>query len=427
MFTSSQGELRRVRHSRAGWLPLVAACLPMTAGADVIAVFDEVADLTVTPVGVTYTAVTPEEIRTVYANDVASVHIAMYDAVVAVKGVYEPIYTEATSPAAGASVNAAAATAACGVLRGLFPNRGPQYEPTCEAYISSLPEGIAKSRGIAIGEEVAAGTLAARANDGRSTAVAYTPGSDPGDFRGMNPALAFGPYMRPIALENVSQFRADGPPDLTSFSYAKDLDEVKALGSASSLVRTAAQTDLARFHTEPPPRFWTRNMRRFATDGRSVLEHARLMAMLWVAQADATLACFDSKYHFDFWRPLSAIQLAGTDGNPATLEDPAWAPVVPTPNHPEYPAAHACNAAAVAAVLNRYFGSDKVAFTIDSQVAGLAKTSFRYRKTGDFVKDVKNARVLGGMHYRNSVNDGATLGTRVGNYIARHYFRRVNR
>ena len=197
-----------------------------------------------------------------------------------------------------------------------------------------------------------------------------------------------------------------------------------SLGSAASVTRTAEQTDLARFHTEPPPRFWTRNMRRFASDGRSVLEHARLMAMLWIAQADATLACFDSKYHFNFWRPTSAIQLAGTDGNPATAEDAAWAPVVPTPNHPEYPAAHACNAAAVAAVLERYFGSSKVAFTIDSGVASLTKPVFRYRKTGDFVSDVKNARVFGGMHYRNSVNDGATLGTRVGNYIARNYFRR---
>ena len=136
------------------------------------------------------------------------------------------------------------------------------------------------------------------------------------------------------------------------------------------------------------------------------------------------IACFDSKYHFNYWRPTSAIQLAGTDGNPATAEDAAWAPVVPTPNHPEYPAAHACNAAAVAAVLERYFGSSKVAFTIDSGVASLTKPVFRYRKTGDFVSDVKNARVFGGMHYRNSVNDGATLGTRVGNYIARNYFRR---
>ena len=123
-------------------------------------------------------------------------------------------------------------------------------------------------------------------------------------------------------------------------------------------------------------------------------------------------------------RPTSAITLAGSDGNAATEEDAAWAPVVPTPNHPEYPAAHACNAAAVAAILDRNFGQE-IAFTIDSQAAGLTKSSFRYTKTADFVRDVKNARVFGGMHYRNSVNDGATLGTRVGNYIARNYFRRV--
>jgi len=255
--------------------------------------------------------------------------------------------------------------------------------------------------------------------------VSYTPGSEPGDFRGVNPALPFAPFMRPFALMSASQFRAEGPPDLTSYDYAIDLGEVQALGSASSVERTARQTDLARFHTEPPPRFWTRNMRRFASDGRSVLAHARLMAMLWVAQADATVACFDSKYHFDFWRPQSAIPLADTDGNPATAEDAAWAPVVPTPNHPEYPAAHACNAAAVATILERSFGSDEVNFTIDSMVAGLTKPTFRYRKTGDFVKDVNNARVYGGMHYRSSVKDGSLLGKRVAKYIVSNYFRRT--
>lgn len=415
---------RGQRGLRAGCLALMSALAPLTAGADVIALFDEVADLTVTPAGVTYPAVTPEEIRTVYANDMAAVHIAMYDAVVSIRGGYEPFATTPTGSTTGASTDAAAAAAACGVLRGLFPNRAPQFEPVCLAYVDALPNGAAKTRGLAIGAEIAAETLASRAADGRSTVVTYVPGSDPGDFRGVNPALPFAPFMRPIAIESVSQFRAEGPPDLTSYDYAREVNEVKSLGSAASVTRTAEQTDLARFHTEPPPRFWTRNMRRFASDGRSVLEHARLMAMLWIAQADATLACFDSKYHFNYWRPTSAIQLAGTDGNPATAEDAAWAPVVPTPNHPEYPAAHACNAAAVAAVLERYFGSSKVAFTIDSGVASLTKPVFRYRKTGDFVSDVKNARVFGGMHYRNSVNDGATLGTRVGNYIARNYFRR---
>lgn len=425
MFTSRKTAPGRDRRVRAGWLPLMAACLPFTAGADVIAAFDEVADLTVTPIGVTYPAVTPEEIRTVYANDMAAVHVAMYDAVVAVKGGYESFYTEATSPKAGASVNAAAATAACGVLRGLFPNRSPQYEPACDAYLGSLPEGIAKSRGIAIGNEVAAGTLAARANDGRSAAVSYTPGSEPGDFRGTNPALPFAPFIRPYALTSVSQFRAEGPPDLTSFDYAKDLNEVKALGSATSSARTEAQTDLARFATEPPPRWWPRNMRQFATDGRSVLQHARTMAFLWVAQADVTNACFDSKYHFELWRPFSAIQLADTDDNPATEADPAWAPIVPTPNHPEYPAAHACNSAAVGAVLQKVFGGNQLEFSLDSTAAGLVEPVRHYRKIDAMVTDLKVARIYGGMHYRNSVNDGATLGVRVANFIGRNYFRRT--
>ncbi len=403
---------------------MLTAFVPLAAGADVIALFDEVADLTVTPIGVTYPAVTPEELRPIYANDIAAVHVAMYDAVVAIKGGYEPYATEPTSPTAGASVNAAAAAAACGVLRGLFPNRAPQYEPACQTYINALPNGNAKTLGLAVGAEVAAGTLASRANDGRSTAVTYLAGSDPGDFRGVNPAVPFMPFVRPFTLTSAAQFRAEGPPDLTSFDYARDLNEVKQLGSAASLVRTAEQTDLARFNTEPPPRFWPRNMRRFASNGRSVLENARLTALLWVAQADATVACFDSKYHFDFWRPTSAITLASTDDNPATSEDLAWAPVVPTPNHPEYPAAHACNAAAVGAVLERYFGTNNLAFTIDSTVPGLTTPVIRYRKTDDFVTDLKVARIYGGMHYRNSTNDGATLGVRVANWIGKNYFKR---
>lgn len=430
MSTSSTRAGWRDRRVHGGWLAAVTACLPLAVGAhgptgpDVIATFDEVADLTVTPIGVAYPAVTPEELRPVYANDMAAVHVAMYDAVVAIRGGYEPFYSEPASPAAGASVNAAAATAACGVLRGLFPNRAPQYEPACKAYLGALPEGKAKARGVAIGNEVAAGTLAARANDGRSTAVTYTPGSEPGDFRGVNPIAPFMRFIRPFALTSASQFRSEGPPDLTSYDYARDVNEVKALGSANSVVRTAEQTDLARFATEPPPRWWPRNMRRFATDGRSVLDHARLMAFLWVAQADSSVACFDSKYYFDFWRPLSAIALADTDGNPATQPDSAWAPVVPTPNHPEYPAAHACNAAAVGSVLKQFYGTSHVNFMLDSTAAGLLEPVRYYHRVDDMVRDLKVARIYGGMHYRNSVNDGATLGVRVANWIGRNFFRR---
>lgn len=415
------------RPPRGGWLALLAAFVPLAAGADVISLFDEVADLTVTPIGVTYPAVTPEEMRTVYANDVAAVHVAMYDAVVSIKGGYEPFSTGPVSPTAGASVNAAAAAAACGVLRGLFPSRAPQYEPACQSYINALPNGNAKTRGMTVGAEIAAGTLASRSNDGRSAVVSYLAGSDPGDFRGINPINQFMPSMRPFALESASQFRVEGPPDLTSFDFARDLNEVKALGSAASLVRTPEQTDLARFATDPPPRFFSRNLRRFATDGRSVLDHARLMALLWVAQADATVACFDSKYYFDFWRPQSAIPLAASDGNAATVADPAWTPVVPTPNHPEYPAAHACNTAAVGAVLERFYGTKKLNFVMDATVSGLTTPVRNYKNVDDFVNDIKLARIYGGMHYRSSVNDGATLGVRVANYIDKNYFRRTKK
>jgi hypothetical protein len=415
------------RPVRARWLPLLAVIAPLAAGADVIALFDEVADRTVTPVGVTFPAVTPEEIRPIFANDIAAVHIAMYDAVVAISGVYDYFSTQPTTPAAGASTDAAAASAACGVLRGLFPNRAPQYESARQAWLAALPEGDAKTRGIAIGAEVAAGTLASRANDGRMTAATYTAGDQPGDFRGVNPAMPFLPVVRPFVMTSASQFRADGPPHLTSYAYAADLNEVKAYGSASSTVRTAPQTDLARFNTEPPPRFWPRNLRRFVSDGRSTAENARLMAMIWVAQADAVLACFETKYVHDFWRPTSAIQLAHTDGNPATTADAAWAPVVPTPNHPEYPAAHSCTAASVATALEKFFGTSKIDFILDSTVAGLTNPVRQYRTTDDFVRDLKLARIYGGMHYRTSADDGAELGKRVAKIVTKDYFRKKKR
>lgn len=411
------------RPSRTRWLPLLAAIAPLAAGADVIALFDEVTDRTVTPVGVTFPAVTPQEIRTVFANDIATVHVAMYDAVVSISGGYDYFSTVPTTPTSGASVDAAAASAACGVLRGMFPSRAPQYEPACQSYLAALPDGDAKTRGIAIGTEVAAGTLASRANDGRMTAVTYTAGSDPGDFRGVNPIAVFQPFMRPFVMTSASQFRADGPPDLTSYTYAMDLNEVKAWGSSTSLVRTAEQTDLARFATEAPPRFWARNARRFVSDSRSVVENARLMAMMWVSQADALLACFDSKYYFDAWRPTSAITLADTDGNPATTADPAWTPSFPTPNHPEYPAAHSCNSASFAGALERYFGTGKFDFIMDGTVPGLLAPVRQYSSTGQMVKDLKLARIYGGMHFRTSTNDGATIGYNVAKLVGKNYFR----
>ena len=411
------------RLPRAGWLPIVAAFVPLSAGADVISLFDEAAANTVAPVGVSYPAVTPEEKRPSFGQDMATVHVAIFDAVVSITGGFHSYASAPTTPTAGASVDAAAATAACVVLRGLFPNRGPQYEPTCASFIAALADGDAKTRGIAIGTEVAQATLALRADDGRMNPLVYVAGTDPGDFRGANPVNVWLPFVRPFALTSASQFRAPGPPDLTSYDYALDLNETKAYGGAVSALRTAEQLDLARFATENPARYTPRNVRHFLSDGRSVVDNSRLMAMMWVTIADATEACFDSKYHFDRWRPQSAIPLADTDGNAATVADAAWTPVVPTPNHPEYPAAHSCTTASIATVLERYFGTSCIDFSIDSTVAGLTQPVRSYHDTDDMVRDLSLARIYGGMHYRTSTRDGIQLGVRVAKWVTKYYFR----
>ena len=229
------------------------------------------------------------------------------------------------------------------------------------------------------------------------------------------------PYIKPFALTSASQFRAPGPPTLDSSTYAADFNETKAYGSATSTVRTDAQTENARFATDPPPRYWPRNLRQFATASQSLVENARLMAMLWVTFADAIIGCVESKYFYEFWRPTSAIQLADSDSNPATEADPAWAPVVPTPNHPEYPAAHSCGTASVAETLKAYFGTDQVSFNFDSGVAGTVVHS--YQTTDAAVNDVQLARIHGGMHFRTATVHGAALGVSTARWVVDHHFR----
>jgi hypothetical protein len=200
---------------------------------------------------------------------------------------------------------------------------------------------------------------------------------------------------------------------------------VKAVGSAASTLRSADESDLARFHTEPPPLFWPRNLRRFATNGQSIADNARLLALLWVTQADALLGCFESKYHYRFWRPRTAIPRAGEDGNAETAADAGWAPFMPTPNHPEYPAAHSCGHGAMAEALRGFYGTKKIDFKEDSSVVGLLRQERSFRSTDEVVKEVADARVFGGMHYRFSTEDGATLGRKTAQWIGKRFFRCV--
>lgn len=363
---------------------------------------------------------TPEEANPLWSSDFATVHLAMYDAAMAIARTHKPFAVVPAAPSQGASMDAAVMAAAHGVLRGLYPSRAAVYQPAYEAMVLQLPADDATTRGIALGSEVAGRMLALRANDGRAVVLApFVPGTQPGDFRGTNPVARFVPYVKPFSIQSASQFRADGPSSLPSGTYAEDLAEVQALGRDDSTVRTAEQTLAARFHTEPPQLYWIRNLNHFATSQPTLAANARLAAMLWASVADTVVGCFESKYHYLFWRPASAIRLADTDGNDATVADKAWTPLGPVPNHPEYPAAHACIDGSVAEVLTQAFGTKKLSFTFNSLATGTTQT---YASVQDMVEITSNARLWGGMHLRTSLVHGRVLGMQTTKWVLRHHF-----
>ena len=410
-----------------GWLsacggsddPAETAPVTITVtGPNAVSQWNEIAATTINQPAAT--TGTPEEQRPTYAVDLATVHLAIYDAVQAIVGTHKPYAYTPASLSTGASQEAAVATAAYRTLLGLFPARSASYQGAYDTSLAALPAGTAKDQGVAVGAAAAAAILAQRANDGRAVVLApFVPGTAPGQFRGVNPVNRYAPYIKPFAVTSLTQFRAPGPPALTSAAYAADVNETMALGSATSTTRTAAQTEIARFHTEAPPVFWTRNLRNFAMTNRSIAEHARLMALLWVVQADASNTCFESKYNFLFWRPTSAITLADTDGNAATTVDAAWTPVVPTPNHPEYPAAHGCVSGSMMRVIAGYYGTPNVSFDATSTVTG---STHSFTTTAAFVDEITLARIAGGMHFRTSTVDGAALGKNVAEWVLAHHF-----
>jgi PAP2 superfamily len=361
--------------------------------------------------------------------DFPMVHIAMFDAVNAIDRRYTTYIAKPTTNAAGASKDAAAVAAAYTVLRNNFPSRQTQLDSAYLNSIAAIPADLARDRGIAVGTEVGKAVVAWRANDGRLAAVApYVPGTGPGAYQltppgYVNPVATYLPGVRPLAVRSASQFRAYGPPALSSERFAADFNETKQMGSATSMDRTAAQTEIGRFHTENPTTFWARNLDNFVA-GRnlSTTDHARAMAQLWVSFGDSNIGCFDSKYHFNFWRPVTAIQTALDDGNPATQTDPTWVPLAVTPPHPEYPAAHGCATGAIAATIEEIFG-ENTHFVFTSKVPGTVPHAFDSPEA--LVKEVINARIYGGMHYRTSGVHGARLGKLTAEWVAEHYFRKL--
>jgi hypothetical protein len=364
----------------------------------------------------------------------AIVHAAIYDASVAIDGGYRPYAIGLTAP--NASPEAAIATAAHHVLVGLQPALGLTaaqqaiLDGRYNDYIASIPEGTAKTNGIAVGQQVAEAVLALRENDGREENPTLddldppAPGPGVWEPNPSGPVLGLRlPGILPLALENAGQFRPDGPSALTSAEYAEDFQQVKEFGRLDSTARTQEQTTQALFWTDHDLRQWNDGMLRLAAARElGLVQTARMLAMAHVSGADAMIGCFDAKFEYWFWRPFRAIPRADTDGNPATEPNPTWQPLRPTPNFPEYPSAHACHTSAVAEALGAFFGTDNVTFTLDSRIT---RTTREYERFHEVVMDVNLARVLAGFHFRNSDQEGSNLGRHVARYVADHFFQPV--
>ncbi len=269
--------------------------------------------------------------------------------------------------------------------------------------------------------------IAARTGDGRFGAYRFPVGSGPGAWKPVLPAFVNDPFawlkdVRPFLIQSGSQFRSDGPLSLTSLKYAREFDEVKAYGSATSVARSADQTHAARYWAENPPATWSRIFRTLsAQQGLSLEENARLYAMLYLTAADALITVWNDKAHYLFWRPITAIREADTDGNPTTAADPAWLPLIPTPPYTEHSSGHSGLSSSFVATLQDFFGTDRIGWT-DTNNGGLTRSFTRFSRAID---EVVSARVWSGIHFRTSDEQGAKIGQQVARYREQHYFGRL--
>jgi hypothetical protein len=359
------------------------------------------------------------------SRNLAIVHAAVFDAVNSITRQFDAYAVRMDGN--GASPEAAAIAAAHFALVQLYPAQRVALDDAYKASIGAVSDGPARAMGIALGEAVAASILSLRSTDGAAAAIVlpYTPGSGAGDWVPTPPAFAppldpgWG-QVAPFALAYGSQFRPGPPPALDSGRYARDFNEIKQLGSSVSATRTADQTDLARFWVSTGPQIWNQAVRQAAAArGLSLVENARLFALVSIAGADAFIAAWDAKFAYSQWRPVTAIRAADADGNPATEPDRGWTPLLGTPRFPDYIAGHTTYAGAVEKVLEYIFGRDPgVVMTLTSGSApGVVETYSTFEQIADGVVE---ARVLGGIHWRTSSEDGRLVGENVGRYAVHH-------
>ena len=372
------------------------------------------------------------------ARGIAMVQGAVYDAVNAIDRGHQPYLVDvgALDIEPGASYDAAIATAAHDVLVALVPEaRVAGLDTAYAATLLAIADGPGEDAGVAAGAAAAAAMIAARADDGYRDPFTFVFGEAPGDWRPVTPvAVDPDPWvggLKPFLLDSASQFRSEGPYELTSSAYAKDFNEVKEVGSLTSSTRTPDQRTAAIFWQFPPTALWNGVFRDLsASEGLNVVDGSRLFAEVNLAAADGAIACWNEKYYYNFWRPTMAIREAATDGNRATAADAAWTPLfdptsspgLTTPPFPDHPSGHGCVSGAVLSTAKTFFGTNEMDFEVRS---GRFPEPRHFTTFSSALEEVVDARVWGGIHFRKADEDGAVIGKKVARWMNKNYFQPV--
>jgi hypothetical protein len=359
-------------------------------------------------------------------REVTIVDLAMFDAVNSIERRYQP-YLEQLPTTGPTSADAAAASAAATALSGVHPEAAASFKTALAEYLAQLdatPEALAN--GVRLGEAAALKILEARANDGATGVDSYRPKTKPGQYVPTTVMLcSTWPTMRPFALASPSQFRPGPPLSLRSREWAVDYNEIKEFGSKTSARRSAQQTETARFWLMTGPQAYHPLARQLVAERHlNLVDSARFMALFAVTLTDAYIAVFDAKYHYEFWRPGTAIRNADLNNNPDTERDATWQPLDDTPMHPEYPCAH-CIESGAARVALESLGQPLPELSLTSATA--PGVTHSWSNLDDFTTEVANARIWAGFHYRFSTRVGTALGRQVGEYVANTIMQPVTR
>ena len=387
--------------------------------ANVITDWDEKAVVVVTPMMASWGAGYPSMAQ----RTMAMVHAAMFDAVNSIERRYRPYLVQPPAERT-TSEEAAAATAAAAVLATIDPKTASEMKVALASYLDSIPDGTAKLDGIKLGEAVAARILAARENDGCNEPDDYRPRTTPGVYVPTPiTAASMWPKLKPFAMASGSQFRPGPPISLESKEWAADFNEIKDYGGKSSAKRTDQQTETARFWLMVGPQAYHPFIRQLVTAKQmSISDSARFMALVTIGLNDAYIAVFDAKYHYNFWRPITAIRNGDIDGNPDTDREATWQPIDNTPMHPEYPCAHCILSGALAGVVKEVFGTEDIPeIAVTSPTA--PGVTHRWTNMTTFSQEVANGRIWAGFHYRFSTRVGTQMGLQIGEHVAKNVMR----